>query len=333
MQKISRADTRYMRRALELARQGAGRVHPNPLVGAVLVKAGRVIGEGAHLKFGGPHAEVNAVRSAGSGTAGSTLYVSLEPCSHTGKTPPCTKFLAKNRIARVIAAVKDPDPRVNGRGLAQLRRAGVDVHSGLLEREAVELNRDWIFWLKTGRPYVAAKIAQSRDGFIAGQRSRWITGPAARRYGHRLRAASDAVLVGVGTVLADDPLLTARGVGAARQPLRVVLDTKRRTPRGARLFSDRSPVLIAAGPSRKGRVDVKKLLERLGRQGIVRVLVEGGAETWDEFYRRGLVNECYRFVSPKKLGAGTRVPSSARRRRVVERIRLGKDMLFREEVR
>ena len=243
-----------MKRALNLARKGQGFVHPNPLVGAVLVKNNKIIGEGAHERFGGPHAEVNAIRRAAQSPAGATLYITLEPCAHTGKTPPCTDLILKSNIKRVVVGAKDPHPLVSGKGLRILRNKGVRVETGVLEKEAAAMNRDFNYWVRRKVPYVIAKVAQSLDGKIATKRgqSQWITGEEARRYGHGLRAASDAILVGVNTILRDDPRLSVRlgkGRGAInRAPTKVILDSRLRTPLRARIFSKDSPPYIFIAP-------------------------------------------------------------------------------------
>jgi diaminohydroxyphosphoribosylaminopyrimidine deaminase/5-amino-6-(5-phosphoribosylamino)uracil reductase len=313
-----------MRRALELARRGEGKVHPNPMVGAVVVKRGRVIGEGAHERFGGPHAEVHALRQAGRAAAGATLYVTLEPCAHFGKTPPCTDLILSQKIKRVVVASRDPNPLVAGRGLAKLRKTGVRVVTGVLEREARDLNRAYFHWVRTKRPYVVVKVAQSLDGRIAARpgEPRWITGPAARKLGHGLRAASDAVLIGVRTALIDDPRLDARFGKKGAAPVKIVLDSRLRTPADAKLFSSKGAVLLATTrkaavarraryqgkaevlmmPHKNGKVDLLVLLRLLGKRGIVQVLIEGGAEVIADAFARGAVNEAYIFIAPKVLG-------------------------------
>jgi diaminohydroxyphosphoribosylaminopyrimidine deaminase/5-amino-6-(5-phosphoribosylamino)uracil reductase len=319
-----------MRRALELARRGEGKVHPNPMVGAVVVKRGRVIGEGAHARFGGPHAEVHALRQARRAAAGATLYVTLEPCAHFGKTPPCTDLILSQKIKRVVVASHDPHPLVAGRGLAKLRKAGVRVVTGVLEPEARSLNRAYFHWVRTKRPYVVVKIAQSLDGRIAAGPGgpRWITGPAARKLGHGLRAASDAVLIGVRTAIADDPRLDVRFGKKGAAPAKVVLDSRLRTPADAKLFSSKGGVLLATTrkaaaarraryqakaevltmPQKNGKVDLLALLRLLGKRGFVQVLVEGGAEVVADAFARGAVNEAYVFIAPKVLGGrGARV--------------------------
>lgn len=322
-----------MRRALTLARRGLGRTSPNPCVGAVLVRAGRVLGEGWHRAAGGAHAEVEAIRDAArrghSDLRGATLHVTLEPCSTRGRTPPCTGAILEAGIPRVVVGAVDPNPAHAGRGLRLLRRAGVRVARSPLSGECAALNEAWNRWIVSKRPWVVAKVAMTLDGKIAtaSGESRWITGNRARRVAHRLRAESDAVLVGIGTLLADDPSLTARdtrGRLLPRQPLRVVLDARARTPATSRALAplgggtilavgNRAPAarvrrLETAGarvlrlPVRGGRLDLRSLLRRLGRLGIVRVLVEGGGEVLASFFEAGLADEVAFFLAPKVLG-------------------------------
>ena len=231
-QQFADYEAAFMKRAIALARRGQGRVEPNPMVGCVLARGSRIIAEGYHRRFGGPHAEVNALRRAADKAAGATAYVTLEPCCHTGKTPPCTDALIEAGVARVVVAMKDPFPEVAGRGIRQLRRAGIRVDVGLCREEAAELNAPYLTLVGQGRPYVIAKWAQSIDGKIATHTgdSKWISGPESRRLAHRLRARVDGIMVGIGTVLADDPLLTARDVPIRRTATRIILDTHLRLP-------------------------------------------------------------------------------------------------------
>jgi diaminohydroxyphosphoribosylaminopyrimidine deaminase / 5-amino-6-(5-phosphoribosylamino)uracil reductase len=319
-----------MRACLRLARRGLGRTSPNPMVGAILARGERVLCTGWHRRAGAPHAEIEALTRAGGRAAGATLYVSLEPCTHQGRTPPCVPALLKSGVRRVVVGMRDPDPRVRGRGIAALRRAGVRVKAGVLEAECRKLNYAFAFAVTHGRPYVTLKAAITLDGRIATRTgdSRWITGPAARAEAHRMRARHDAVLVGARTVLRDDPRLDVR-LARGRDPVRVVLDGKLRTEAGARMLRGGAPVWIAttrrapaararaleaAGailvrlPPGPGGVAVRALCLELGRRGIRSLLVEGGGETAAAFLRAGCADEVVAFVAPKILGGTRAVP-------------------------
>lgn len=316
-----------------------------------------MIAQGFHEKFGGAHAEVVAVRRAGVRARGATLYVTLEPCVHFGKTPPCADFLIKHGIHKVVVAATDPNPLVSGKGLRRLKKAGVKVVKGVLEKEAMELNRDFNHWITKKMPYVIAKAGQSLDGKIATRlgESRWITGLKARAFGHELRAWSDAILVGVNTVLRDNPRLGVRFSKrrGALAPLRIVLDSRLRTPLGARLFSRNSggPVILAVTDktsksrhgkfrgkaevlevrAKKGRVDLAALLEILGKRGIVRMLVEGGGEVLASFFEEKLVNEAYFLIAPKIIGGVDSLKDAVRIRPLETRF-LGEDLLVHGRV-
>lgn len=318
-----------MQRALDLARRGEGLVEPNPMVGCVIVRGGRVVGEGFHRRFGGPHAEVFALRRAGARARGATVYVTLEPCSHFGKTPPCADALIAAGVRRVIAATRDPNPRVSGRGLKKLRAAGINVRVGLLKSEARQLIAPFAKLIRRRTPHVILKWAQSLDGRLATPRgdSKWITCEASRAAAHVIRARVDAVLVGIETVLADDPGLTARYVRPRRVATRVVLDSRLRTPPTCRLVrtARRAPVLIVTStsrardraavtrlsragcevigvPVRGGRLDLRRVLLELGRRSMTNVMVEGGPKVLGAFLSAGLADEARVFVSPKLLG-------------------------------
>jgi diaminohydroxyphosphoribosylaminopyrimidine deaminase / 5-amino-6-(5-phosphoribosylamino)uracil reductase len=322
-------DVQYMQQALALARGGLGLVSPNPLVGCVLVKAGAVVGQGYHQRFGGPHAEVHALQEAGSQARGAVLYVNLEPCSHTGKTPPCADAVIQSGVSRVVAALRDPDPRVNGRGLSRLEAAGIAVTVGVCEAEARKLNEVFIKYITTRCPFVTLKSAITLDGKIATRTgaSQWITGELARQEGHRLRHAADAILVGIGTVLQDDPQLTARlpdQQGA--NPLRVIVDSTLRVPLQAQVAavaSDRRTLIVTTARAPvahsealrtrgvevvclpaydDGRVDLEALCRYLGERGVASVLVEGGATLSATLLRRRLVDKVLLFVAPKIIG-------------------------------
>lgn len=331
---FTRADEQFMDRALALAERGLGRTRPNPAVGAVVVRDGRVVGEGYHAAAGQPHAEVLALRQAGEAARGATLYVTLEPCCHFGRTPPCTREIIGAGIARVVAAMLDPNPRVAGRGAEELRRAGIDVQVGCREREARRLNEAFCKYITTGIPFVTYKAALSLDGKVAtaGGDSRWISGEESRRLVHRLRDRYDAVMVGIGTVLADDPLLTCR-LDGGRDPVRVVVDSRGRLPPGARLLHSGSPAptlvaTTAAVPrearaaleaipgvevvelsSRDGRVDPGALLRALGEREITSVLLEGGPTLAASLLEGGWVDKVMFFLAPLLVG-GVQAPSA-----------------------
>lgn len=315
-------DHAMMGRALQLAERGLWTTTPNPRVGCVIAKAGKVVGEGWHERAGEPHAEVYALRAAGERARGATAYVSLEPCSHHGRTPPCAEALIAAGVARVVAAMPDPNPRVAGRGLAMLEAAGIHTASGLLAAEAEALNIGFVSRMRRGRPWVRLKMAASLDGKTAllNGASQWITGPAARNDGHRWRARACAVLTGSGTVLADDPGLTVRAVETERQPLRVVVDSRLQTPANAKVLAGgallasisadlpQAPALRAAGaeilvlPGADGRVDLAALLEKLAERGCNEIHVEAGAGLNGALLRAGLVDELIAYLAPCLLG-------------------------------
>ena len=322
------SDAAFMRRALEAAERGRGLTSPNPLVGAVVVREGRVVGEGAHLRAGGPHAEIEALGAAGESARGATLYVTLEPCAHHGRTPPCAPAVARAGVARVVAAMRDPNPLVAGGGADLLRAAGVAVEVGVLSAEAEGQNRAWLTAMRERRPHVTLKAAATLDGKLADVHgtSKWITGEAARQRAHRLRAEADAIVIGVTTALRDDPALTVRLPQPwPREPYRVVLDTAARLDAQARLIHAGTPgrALVAVGeqapaarvraleavgatvvrcPTREGRVDPAALLERLFERDVRAVLVEGGGETHAAFVDAGLVDRVALFLAPLLLG-------------------------------
>jgi len=324
--------------AVHLAAKGRGRTSPNPMVGAVVMSGRRIVGQGYHRRPGGPHAEVLALRSAGGRARGATLYVTLEPCHHTGKrTPPCVPAIIASCLRRVVVAMRDPNPLVSGRGISRLRRAGIHVTVDCLREEAERLNEMYGHWMRTGRPFVIMKAAMTLDGKIAAAsgESRWITGEAARRHAHRLRSEMDAVMVGIGTVLRDDPQLTARladgrSTGArVRQPLRVVVDSTLRISPAARVLSPGAPTGPGSGvvvattaqapkarierlrakgvpvlvlPAQQGRVSLRACLTRLGQMGITSLLIEGGSELNASALRAGLVNRVLFYIAPTLLG-------------------------------
>ena len=314
----SAADVRFMGRALALAERGRGTTQPNPVVGAVIVRKGRIAAEGFHRKAGEAHAEVNALSELPGSARGTTMYVTLEPCDHTGRTGPCTEVLIAAHPARVVVGCRDPNPIVDGRGLARLRRAGIRVDVGCLEAESEAAIRAYAVSVREKRPLVTLKAAATLDGFIAQKRPArgrraplWITSPEARAAAHELRAAHDAILVGAGTVRADDPRLTVRDTKRrpVRQPLRVVLAGKRPLPRRAHVFDDAAPTLTIDDP--RGRVAPARALGLLAARGVQSVLIEGGAAIAGAFIKAGLVDRVALFVAPKLLGGGVGVSAGA----------------------
>jgi diaminohydroxyphosphoribosylaminopyrimidine deaminase / 5-amino-6-(5-phosphoribosylamino)uracil reductase len=327
---LSPEDLRWMGRALELAARGEGRTSPNPVVGAVVVAAGRAVGEGFHSRAGGVHAEAEALAQAGVLARGATLYVTLEPCNHTGRTPPCVEAIKKAGVRRVVIGPRDPNPRVPGGGAGELAATGIEVALGCREGEALALNRVFFTVARRSRPHVTLKWAATLDGATADAKrsSRWITGPEARLEAHRLRSLADAVVVGIGTALADDPALDVRiGSPWPREPFRVVVDSHARLPLTARLIgagmperaliaatdaadSERLGALEARGvtvlrcKSHEGRVEVGDLVARLGALDVSEILVEGGGQLAWAFLEAGLVDRVVAFVAPMLLGGG-----------------------------
>ena len=320
-------DERYMKRALRLAARAAGRTSPNPMVGAVLVKDGAVVGEGFHRRAGEPHAEIVALESAGEAARGATLYLNLEPCTHQGRTPPCVDRVIGARVARVVAAMRDPDPRVDGRGLRALRAAGIGADVGVLEAEAHRLNEGFISRVEQGRPFVVVKLAATVDGRVAVTGRRYLVGKPALREVHKMRDRSDAVMVGVGTVLADDPELTVREV-RGRDPLRVVLDADARTPAGSKVVRAKDPqrtivfvardaeqrrvkrlrdagVLVAILPrGESGGLDAAAGLRWLGEHGVNTVLCEGGPRVAASLLHARLAGRLVMILAPLAGGDG-----------------------------
>lgn len=349
------AGTRAMRRAIELAARGLGSTSPNPVVGCVITDAsGTVVGEGWHERAGGPHAEVHALRAAGEAARGATAYVTLEPCDHTGRTGPCSRALVEAGIARVVYAVPDPTPQAAG-GAATLRAAGVDTSAGLLAEEAEAVNAAWLTSVRLGRPYVLWKYAATLDGRIAAAdgTSRWISSPESRADVHRLRAEADAVVVGSGTLRADDPHLAVRGIEGARQPLRVVLDTRATVRPTARVLDGAAPTLIAVAedlddaatghlagvelarlPYDEDGIRVDALLGELHRRGVRSVLLEGGPTLAGAFVAAGAVDKVVGYLAPVLLGAGPTALADAGigtltealRLRITETVRIGTDV-------
>ncbi len=318
-------DEHWMRRALRLAEKGRGRTSPNPMVGAVLVKDGRVVGEGYHAGAGEAHAEIVALRQAGKEARGATLYINLEPCAHYGKTPPCAPVVIEAGVKRAVVGMEDPNPLVKGRGLEMLRTAGFDVEVGILEEACRRLNEAFCKYIRIKEPFVILKVAATLDGKIATQHgeSKWITGEDSRRLAHRLREQADGLLVGIGTILKDNPMLTAR-IRGGRDPYRIVLDSHLRTPEEAKVVvhnpektiiattelapRDKMESLAKKGvrvlilDSMQGKVNLRSLLFRLGEMGMMSLLVEGGSEVNGSFLNEGLIDKIFFFLSPKFLG-------------------------------
>jgi diaminohydroxyphosphoribosylaminopyrimidine deaminase / 5-amino-6-(5-phosphoribosylamino)uracil reductase len=326
-------DEDYMQMALELAGRGRGTTSPNPMVGAVVVAGGEVVGTGYHRFAGGPHAEVYAIEAAGARASGATLFVSLEPCNHTGRTPPCTRKILSAGIRRVVVGLRDPNPRAAG-GAEELRRNGVEVSMGVCADEAAELNEAFIAFIRTGRPFVTVKCAATLDGRIATRirDSKWVTGERARAFGHELRHAADAILVGVGTVAADDPLLTTRlSDREPKDPVRIIVDANLRINPAANVLNhtsasetwvvaapgaapaarariERQGVRVIEAETREGLIALGPLMARLGRMGIQSLLIEGGGRVLASAFAAGIVDKVCFFYAPLILGGDDGVP-------------------------
>lgn len=318
-------DNEYMQLALTMASSTYGRTWPNPMVGAVVVKDGQIVGMGAHLQAGEPHAEVHALRMAGEQAKGATIYVTLEPCSHFGRTPPCADLVIASGISRAVVAMLDPNRLVAGRGIERMRQAGIEVHVGVLEAEAFKLNEVWNTSITKQRPFVWMKSAMTLDGKIATStgHSRWITGEQARLEVHHLRDYANAILVGIGTVLADDPELTTRLPEGGRNPLRVVLDSKLAVPETAKVLNGAAPTLLVCGTDaeeakkikleaqgvsilqvelQEGRIPLPRLLAELHKRNISLLLVEGGGKVNGAFLEAGLIDKITMYIAPKLVG-------------------------------
>jgi len=314
-----------MKRALRLAEKGRGRTSPNPMVGAVLVKNGQVVGEGYHARAGEAHAEILALRQAGEEARDSTLYINLEPCIHYGKTPPCAPAVIEAKVRRVVIGMEDPNPLVTGRGLKSLQKAGLDVEIGVLEKECRRLNEAFCKYILKKEPFVILKVAATLDGKIATREgdSKWISGETSRHFVNRMRDQVDGVVVGIGTVLKDDPQLTAR-IKKGRDPYRIILDSRLRIPEDAKVIGnspsktiiattelaardkieglEKKGVRILILDSKKGRVDLKNCLSKLGEMGMMSLLVEGGSQVNGSFLDEGLIDKILFFLSPKLIG-------------------------------
>lgn len=332
---VEQLDSKFMRMAISEARKGLGMTSPNPVVGAVVVNKNKVIAKGYHKKAGSAHAEVDALEKIHYNAKGCTLYVTLEPCNHYGRTPPCTMAILRSGITRVVIGMRDPNPKVKGGGCEYLSAKGIEVKTGILEEQCRRLNEPYIKYVRTGRPFVVLKSALTLDGWMATRtgQSKWITGASSRRFVHRMRQRSDAVMVGVGTVAKDDPLLTARdGVKSGRQPMRIIIDTQLRSPMDSRIFQsvDIAPVMVVVGsgieassdlkrlmekgvsvvraPEKKGMVDLAALMDILGAREIMSLMVEGGARLNRSLMSAKLIDKFYIFLAPKLLGGGDGIP-------------------------
>ena len=342
-----------MRRALELARRGLGKTSPNPMVGAVVVKGNRIIGEGYYRHFGGKHAEVNAFDNAGEDVGGATMYVTLEPCCHYGQTPPCVDVITRRKISRVFIGMLDPDKRVSGRSVEALRQQSIECRVGILEDECRSLNDSYIKHRGTGLPFITVKFAQTLDGRIASAtgHSRWISSPPSHKLAHRLRARHDAVLVGIGTVIRDNPQLTVRLV-KGRNPRRIVLDSRLRIPSDATVLTEQEKaetIIAATGAPKsrvallekmgvevltvpgdeKGIVDLRQLLKILGERDISSVLVEGGAEIITSFLRLNLADRLVVFTAPRIMGRGVEAVGELEIKEVERAIKLTFERVYR----
>ena len=365
------AEEQFMKRAIELAKQGAGWTAPNPLVGAVVVKNGRVIGEGYHRKYGELHAERNALAACTEDSAGATLYVTLEPCCHYGKTPPCTEIIIEKKIAKVVIGSRDPNPKVAGKGARILREHGIEVVEDYMRETCDALNPVFFHYITTKTPYVVLKFAMTLDGKIATRTgaSKWITGEAARNHVHQLRGRYAGILAGIGTVLADDPMLNCR-IDGAHQPLRIILDSHLRIPMGSRLVRSAKeyPLLIVCNestrdreegtnriqkleeagakvwtlPEKNGHPDLNVLMQRLGEEKIDSVLIEGGGTVNEAALKAHIVHHVYAYIAPKIFGgedaktpvegSGIRLPQECANLRLAKITVLLNDMLLEYDV-
>ena len=359
---FSRSDREYMGRALALAGRALYTTSPNPRVGCVLVKNGEVVGEGWHEAAGQAHAEINALRQTGEGSRGATAYVTLEPCNHQGRTPPCTDALIAAGVARVVAAMQDPNPLVSGQGFARLAQAGIQVDQGLLGNEARDLNIGFVSRMTRHRPWVRMKIAASLDGrtALANGKSQWITSQAARDDGHHWRARACAVLTGIGTLRADDPQLNVRAVQTPRQPLKVLIDSRLEAPIEAKIFQSGTTLVFAGGPhperaaalsargaqivvlpNANGKVELPDMLEELSRRGINELHVEAGSKLNGSLLREGCVDELLVYFAPLLIGdagqAMFHLPevielAKAQRLTIAEVVPIGDDVRIRARI-
>lgn len=353
-------DEKIMKYALELAVKAKGNTTPNPMVGAVIVKDGEIVGQGYHEKAGNPHAEIHALREAGEKAQGATLYVTLEPCSHHGRTPPCVDAIISAGIKKVISAMEDPNPKVSGSGFEKLKTAGIEVEVGLLKKEAQKLNEVFVCCITTGLPYVTLKTAATLDGRVAtySGKSKWITNKEARIRVHEIRAQNDAIITGIGTVLADDPQLNVRYIETCKQPLRVVIDSDLRIPINAKILDDTSKTLIFTSLSAdekkmallasmgieikmagliEGKLDLQEILTCLTEKNIASVLVEAGPKLVTSFLKSGKVDKWHHFIAPKLFGqdgysyyteTGLELPQDAMKFSLSETEHIGEDLML-----
>lgn len=356
-------DRDYMLRAIELAKLGSGFVNPNPAVGAVIVKDGRIIGEGYHHAYGSLHAERDAFSKLTESAEGATIYVTLEPCCHYGKQPPCTEAVIENKIARVVVGSRDPNPKVSGKGCKQLRDNGIEVIEDFMREECDRINPVFFHYIQTGRPYVVMKYAMTLDGKIATYtgESKWITGETAREHVHKIRSMYSCIMAGIGTVLADDPMLNVRLDGNVHQPVRIIIDSNLRIPLdsnivksageyrtvvacGSNAAKDKVDALAASRvevisfPDEKGQVDLGKVTEWMSKQNLDSVLIEGGGQIHEAALKAGIVNHVMAYVAPKMFGGkdaktpvegmGIESPSQSPRFSYTGMTRLGEDLLL-----
>ena len=352
-----KTDEFFMYRALRLAKRGKGRVSPNPMVGAVIVKTGEIIGEGYHQQYGGPHAEINAISNSPESLKGSSFYITLEPCTHYGKTPPCIESILKIKPAEVIIGTPDPNPLVSGRGIQILKENGIHTKVGILENECRILNEKFFKFIQHAIPFVTLKFAQSLDGRIAAVSgdSKWISSEPSRKLAHRERSLHDAVLVGAGTVIADDPDLTVRLV-RGKNPIRIILDSKLKIPLSARILKNQNTaktIIISTAASRNqsklsdlqkmgieileidstqgGQIDLAKLLPELAKKGLSSILVEGGSEIITSFLKTKIADRLLVFTAPKLIGKGIEAIGDLGINRIEEAIRLEFRKVFQKE--
>ncbi len=354
MASTKKAEIEFIRECLVLAKRGAAKVSPNPFVGSLIVKNGKIIGRGWHKKYGDPHAEVNAIINSKENTAGATLYCNLEPCCHTNKqTPPCVPLIIKKKIKRVVISNLDPNKEVNGRGIRELKKAGIEVTAGILENEGKELNKFYFKFVREKIPFITIKIAQSLDGKISesGNKQTWLTGEKSIKFVHKLRSEYDAVLVGANTVKVDNPLLTVREVRGIN-PIRIIIDgnlsiplksrvidcenpdntwiftSKNSSERKVKIISEKGVKIFQVDHLKNNRLSLKKILKVLSKQNITSILVEGGGEIFSEFIKKELFDEIIVLKAPKILGKGITAPNIGKMKRLklVSTSKLGKDV-------